>query len=347
MTIWTILLALLLLSLLVMFHELGHYAVGRLFKFTIKEFSIGMGPKILYKRSKKTGIIYSLRAFPIGGMCEFGEDDTEDKSLDNPNHFDNKAWWKRALVLVAGAFMNFIIAFVLAVALLGIYGQYDQSQIQISAVDAGSPAAAAGVKQGDVLVSINGVEINGDASLDSGLQMKKDEARVVVDRDGELVTLNFQGLYNEEKGKNFMGVGIGAKHIEHSFFGAVAAAPKYCVNMIKQVYQSLWMLVSGSASLNEAAGPAGILMMMGEYIPQGLEVVLIILVMISVNLGVINLLPLPALDGGRLVLVVIEGITKKRLPKSVEAIVHFVGFALLLLLIIVLTYNDIASCIRR
>ncbi len=347
MTVWTIILAILFLSLLVAVHELGHYLMGRIFKFTIIEFAIGMGPKLISKKSKKTGISYSLRALPIGGMCQFGEDDEDDKSSADPHHFNNNVWWKRALVLVAGVLMNFILALVLAVVLLTAYGQNDGSRIVAATVEAGSPADMAGMQAGDELLSINSIDINGDTGLDNALQQKKGEASVTVLRDEKEVRLELDNLFNEEHGKNFMGIGIGYKHIDYGFFEAVAAAPGYCVDMVKSVYQGIWMLITGEAPLSEASGPAGVVMLISEFIPEGFEIILILLVLLSVNLGVVNILPLPALDGGRLLLVLIEGITKKRLPRKVEAIIHFIGFALLMILIVVLTYNDIANCIGR
>lgn len=169
---------------------------------------------------------------------------------------------------------------------------------------------------------------------------------MVMLRDGQQVELELNGLYDETQNKNFMGVGISFGVKQYSLFGAIAAAPAYCADMVKTVYQSLWMLITGDVSLGEMSGPVGVVRVISEFIPQGFEIILILLVLISVNLGVVNLLPLPALDGGRLLLVIIEGITGKRLPRKTEAIIHFVGFALLLLLIIFLTFNDVSSCIR-
>lgn len=355
MNVWTILLGLLILSVLVTVHELGHYMVGRLFKFNIREFAVGMGPKLLYKKSKKSGITYSLRAFPIGGMCDFGEDKTEDddqKSQDDgfatshdPAYFDNKPWWQRALVLVAGVAMNFLLAIILAVVLLTIYGQKDSSKKIIVSVEQGGPAQLCGIMPNDQVLSINGIEITTDDGFTQALQQRNDQADMVVLRDGQQLNIHLSNLYDAKKQCNYLGITYTSGQRHYTFFESVAEAPKYCFEMVKLVYESLFMLITGSVSVREVSGPVGIMQVMGAIIPQGLEIALVLIILISVNLGVMNLLPLPALDGGRLLLVIVEGITKKRMPKKAEAIVHFVGFCLLIVLILLATYNDISNCI--
>ncbi|MDO4565143.1 MAG: M50 family metallopeptidase [Clostridia bacterium] len=344
MTIWTILLALLILSLLVVVHELGHYLVGRWLGFTIVEYSVGMGPKLLHRKSKKTGITYSLRALPIGGMCQFFG---EDEDAYDPRCFNNHAWWKRALVIVAGPFMNFLIALLLAIIMQTAYGYSLGEQVTpyISAVTEGSAAAEAGLEEGDVFVAINGVEIVDGETLSDAMGIYVDRADVTVERGGETLSFELTGIYSEEEGRNIMGISYLQNELEKYSFGqALIEAPKYCIEMVALVYESFGMLITGQVGLDEMAGPAGVIMVISQYVPQGLEIILALTVMISVNLGVVNLFPFPALDGGRLIFILIEGIFKKRVPPKVEGIIHAVGMALLLLLILLLTINDVGNC---
>ncbi|MDO4543071.1 MAG: RIP metalloprotease RseP [Clostridia bacterium] len=342
MTVWTVLLALLILSLLVMLHELGHYLVGRWLGFTIVEYSIGMGPKLLHKKSKKTGIEYCLRALPIGGMCQFYG---EDEDATDPRCFNNHVWWKRALVIVAGPLMNFIVAIVLAFVMLGIYGAAVQTTPYIVEVSASSAAEEAGMQSGDKFISINEVQITDGSTLSEAMQKYTDRVSIVVERNGELIEFELTGIYDETEGRNLIGISYNEYALEkYGFFELFIEAPKYCVEMVVLVFESFGMLITGQVGLNQMSGPVGVIQVISQYAPQGLEVIMMLMILISVNLGVVNLFPFPALDGGRLVFILIEGITKKRVPPKVEGVIHAVGLILLLLLILLLTVNDVANC---
>ncbi len=341
MTALYIVIAILILSVLICLHELGHFWAGRLLGFTIVEFSVGMGPRLFKK--EKNGVIYSLRAFPIGGMCQFfGEDE---KSGD-PRSFGAKPCWKRAIVLVSGALMNLLTALVLAVVLVAAFGVTDTSRIEVAAVNADSPAAAAGLVPGDAFVSVNGQATDSYESFSQYLAKSPSEKAVIgVERGGETVYVTAEDIYDAGEQRNMLGVTIryGTKHL--SFFGTIGEAFRTCGEAIAMVYQSLWMLVSGQAGLKDMAGPVGIVEIFVDAATYGASTLLYLTVFISANLGVVNLLPLPALDGGRLVFVGVEAIRKKPIPPEKEGVVHLIGIGLLLLLIVVLTYQDIVRLI--
>lgn len=326
-------------------HELGHYFAGRKLGFTILEYSIGMGPRLLHKTVN--GIDYSLRALPLGGSCRFYG---EDQEVKDERCFSAQPKWRRAVVLVSGALMNILTALVVAFILLLCYGEYDASTILVESVNDGSPAQAAGMQAGDQITSFDGVRIDSYDALDEQLAAgTAADATVTVDRGGESLTLALHGMSAEnEANKRLMGIQINYGHIEYGFFGALGRSFGYCGEVVVLVYKSLWMLLTGQAGINDLAGPTRIV----KYISDGVstairgnaEFLLYLIVLISANLGVVNLLPLPALDGGRLVFVGIEAIRGKPVKAETEAIVHFVGFILLMILIVAVTIGDVSSC---
>lgn len=342
MTFVGILKALLLLSILVMIHELGHYTAGRLLGFTILEYAIGMGPKLV--GFMKNGIEYNLRAFPLGGMCRFyGEDD----GVKDERCFNAQKAWKRFIVILAGPLMNFVLAFVLAVALLLGWGVDDESRIFVSEVGEGTPAQAAAMQAGDRFLSVDGKTVSDYASLtDAVAAADADAMEVVVLRDGQEQKLVLTNLYNAEKGGNLMGVSLsyGTKKVGLGY--ALREGARFCWQMAGLVFESLRMLFSGDAKLNDLAGPVGIVQILGEATRSGWYYALNLCVMLSVNLGIVNLFPIPALDGGRLVFILIEWVRGKPVPPEKEGMVHLIGFGLLMVLVVVITFNDVLRLIR-
>ena len=342
MTVVRILEALLLLSVLVMIHELGHYTAGRLLGFTIVEYAIGMGPRLA--GFKKNGIEYNLRILPLGGMCRFyGEDD----GVINERCFNAQKPWKRFIVILSGPLMNFVLAFVLAMILLLGWGVADESKIIIGAVNEGSPAEAAALQVGDQFLTVDGKTVEDYDSLTAAVAAA-DASRmeVVVLRDGREQTLVLSDLYNEAEGRNLMGVSLnyGSKKVGLGF--ALKRSVTYCWEMAGLVFKSLGMLFSGEAGLKDMAGPVGIIQILGEATKDGWYVVLSLCVMLSVNLGIVNLFPIPALDGGRIFFILIEWIRRKPVPPEKEGLVHLIGLGLLLILVMIITFNDVLRIIR-
>ena len=342
MSIVRIIEALLLLSVLVMIHELGHYTAGRLLGFSILEYAIGMGPKLA--GFKKNGIEYNLRALPLGGMCRFyGEDD----GVVNERCFNAQKAWKRFIVILSGPVMNFVLAFVLAVILLLGWGVTDETKIIVQGISENSPAQAAGLQIGDQFVTVDGKPVDSMESLTDAVRgADPNRMKVVVLRDGAEETLVFTNLFNEEKGVNFMDTTIayGTKRVGLGY--AIGEGAVYCWEMAGLVFKSLGMLFSGEAGLKDMAGPVGIVQILGEAAKSGWYYVLNLCVMLSVNLGIVNLFPIPALDGGRLLFILIEWVRGKPVPPEKEGMVHLIGFGLLMVLVVVITFNDVLRLIR-
>lgn len=332
-----ILVTLLVLSVLVIGHELGHYTAGRLLKFDILEFAVGMGPRLC--GFKKNGIEYNLRLFLIGGMCRFsGEDETPEKE----GSFRAKAPWKRAVVVFAGPFMNFVLAFLISIVLFMGWGTYDQTRVVVQSVNEASPAQTAGMLPGDEFVSLGGQKIDSFDALRGALDASASEdVTVLIKRDGETLTLALNDLYDEESQANMLGVTITYPMVKDSFFSALAHSCTYCKEMGLIVFKSLGMLFTGQAGLNDMAGVVGVTRIVGEAISYGWDSVLSLCVMLSMNLGVMNLLPVPALDGGRLLFIIVEWVRRKPIPPEKEGIVHLIGMVLLMALMIYLVIHDI------
>ncbi len=340
-TVLLYILAILILSILITLHELGHFWAGRLLGFEIVEFSVGMGPRIV--KTEKNGVVYSLRALPIGGMCQFYG---EDQEIKDERSFSSKTCWRRAVVLASGALMNLLTALALSVIVVSVFGVADESKLIVGVVNDASPAQAAGLAVGDRFVSVDGVTVDGYEQFSALLgAASPDGALIGVERGGEVLSLPAYDLYDAEAGRNMLGVTIGYGNKQLGVFGTIGEAFRLCGQMIAMVYQSLWMLVTGAAGLKDMAGPVGIFGVFVDAAAYGVETFLRLTIFISANLGVVNLLPLPALDGGRLVFVGVEAIRRKPIPPEKEGVVHLVGIGLLLLLIVVLTYQDIARCI--
>lgn len=336
-TFLSILAALLLLSVFVVVHELGHYLAGRALGFTVLEFAVGMGPALFKK--EKNGITYSLRAFPIGGMCRFYGEDEEAK---DGRSFASHAVWKRIIVVVAGPLMNVLAAILFAAATLMGYGVYvDIPTIsEISGIE--TPAAQAGLKEGDIIYAINGKTIETFAEVsDLILTATGDEMVITVKRGGELVELTLRDFYNEAEGRNFIGITYGYGRERYGLFRALGASFEYVWDLIVEMLRFLGSIFTQGVKKGDIVGPVGTVSLIGEAVRTGFEVVLRMAVLISVNLAIMNLLPLPALDGGRLVFLIIEAIRRKPVPPEKEGIVHFVGLLLLFGLMIYLTVSDV------
>ena len=315
-----ILLAIALLGVLVMVHEFGHYIVGRLTGMTVLEFSIGFGPKL--RGWKRKGIDYSLRAVPLGGYCSFlGEDENN----SDPRAMNNQPVWRRFLTVLAGPMMNFIFAFIVCVVMLMGYFTAGVSSPTVESVYADYPAAQAGMQAGDVIVEAGGVPIG--FSEDGANLLRAIIAAAPVDqpidftveRAGERLTFSVApAAMTDETGATAYMIGIVFPGRTYNFGEALAEAPRLMVDFVKMMLDGLKNLVFHGQGVDDMAGPVGIISVVSEVAREGFYMVLYILFIISLNLGLMNLLPLPALDGGRLVFLIVEAIRRKPLPPKVE-----------------------------
>lgn len=336
--------ALLVLGILVFVHELGHYGMGRLLGFKIVEFAIGMGPKLA--KFERKGILYSIRALPIGGMCQF---EGEDEGVKNADSFNSKPVWKRMLVVLAGPLMNILFAIIFSAITLMAYGDLKYMPQVVDFDQEFSIAQDSGMLKGDIIVEINGTPITYPNQAVEELRSADPNGTtiIVVDRAGERVSLGLSDIYNAQKQGNYIGITIGAAAIreEYGFFSAWGGSVKYTVSMIDEMFGFLGTLFQGNVQQGDVVSAVGMIDLIGQAVRSSFETVLRMAVLISINLGIINLLPLPALDGGRFVFMGIEAIFRKPVPVKVEAVVHMIGFALLMVLMIVLTFGDISRLV--
>ncbi len=329
----TIVYALLMICVLIFFHELGHFTAAKAVGVKVNEFALGMGPKLL--KFQKGETLYSIRALPIGGFCAM---EGEDEESEDPKAFNNKKLWQKAIIIIAGSFMNLIIAILLIMVV-----NYSQGLpiAKVESVLPDSPAAVAGVQNSDKLVSINGVNVESwEEFNEAKANINEDTFKLSVDRNGEIIDLDI----SYDKSKNDKIIGITPMR-EKSLGKAIAKGPSKTFEMAGLMYKSLGQLVSGKVSVNELSGPVGIVYMVKESINTGGIMTIYLMALISLNLAIINMLPLPALDGGRLVMSIIRRITGKAISDRAEGWIHAIGLLALLGLTIYVTYNDILKFI--
>ncbi len=335
-----LLLTLLLLSVLVFLHEGGHFLVARLNKITVNEFSIGMGPKIFSYRSEKSGIIYSVRALPIGGFVSMAG---EDEASEDPNAFCNKNVWRRISTVLAGPVTNIIVGFLGMLVLVALTGP--ATNIVAAFLD-DATSVNHGLQIDDKIVAVEGVKTHtgnevvyeityqGDKPLDITVIRNGDK---IVIEDVVFPTVEENGVTLGNYDMLFYGISEADRSfsiiISHTFWRTYSTA--------KMVWDSLADLIGGRFGLDAISGPIGMTELVGSALATGWESLLYLWVIISVNLGVMNLLPLPALDGGRLMFLLWEAITRKPVNKTVESYINAAGLLILMAFMLIITFKDI------
>jgi len=342
-----IIIALLVFSTIIFIHELGHYLLAKKNDMIVSEFAVGMGPLLFSKTVKETK--YSLRAIPMGGYCALGEDEES----DDARSFVNKSVWARIAVIIAGPLFNFILAFVLSLILIAFCG-YDAPTVYN--VQKGSPAKTAGIQKGDVITHLNGGRVYNYREILDYMLMNQTGEELTLDlvRDGEKISYTIKPE-KSANGTYLMGINFGG-YVKADAINVIKYSVLELRYQVKRTFISLGYLVSGRAGVKDMSGPVGIVSMMSDTIDQakesagndkGLAVINVVLnminfaILLSANLGVMNLLPFPALDGGRTVLLLVEAIFKKIFPKNVEAAINLIGFVLLIGLMIVVMFQDV------
>ncbi|MDO4312563.1 MAG: RIP metalloprotease RseP [Eubacteriales bacterium] len=336
-----IIIAILIFSFIVLFHEMGHFLVAKLNGIEVEEFALGMGPLLFSKEYR--GTRYCIRALPIGGACMMGEDD---EATGAEGNFHSKSVWARISVIAAGPVFNFILAFVLSVILTVMVG-YDRPVA--AEVNEGYPAAEAGMQDGDMIIRMGDKKINIFREISTYNQFHQGETvDVTFVRDGKEHTVTLTPQYNEEMDYYLLGVTRGPNEKAGVFtslqYGLYEVKYWICTTV-----SSLKMLITGQVGIDQMSGPVGIVDVVDETynssVDYGLSAVVAnmmnISILLSANLGVMNLLPIPALDGGRLVFLLVEAVRRKKIPPEKEGYVHFIGFALLMVIMVFVMYNDI------
>ena len=348
----SILLFLLIFFVVVISHEFGHFIIAKKNGIHVVEFFIGMGPSLISFTKGDTK--YSLKLFPIGGACVFeAEDGLAAKEGElSEGAFPNAPVWARIATIFAGPFFNFLTAYLMALIIVWSCGV---TIPVVHSVNEGSSAEAAGMEAGDVITKINGkgTHLSGEVSLISQLNVKGDPLEIVYERDGKTHTTVIHPYYDETDGRYYMGIGVGGylkcnalQTFQYGFYTMKFYA--------ESTFKSLQMLIMGQLSRDDVSGPVGLVKMVDEVYdtvkPYGILDIMLnminIALLLSVNLGIMNLLPLPALDGGRLVFLLIEAIRGKPVPPEKEGMVHLAGMMALMVLMVLVLFNDITKFFR-
>ena len=364
----SIIIAIIVFSIIIIVHELGHFFAAKRCGIRVEEFSVGMGPLIVSKKRGETE--YSLRAFPIGGYCKMqGELDEEDGGgIADPDYersrsFNQKSVMQKIGVIFAGPAMNFVLAFVLVFILIGANGFLLP---QIKSVVENSPAYEAGLREGDEIIKVNGKRVLIYQDYYTALETRSADSEVslTVKRDGEKIDVSVVPEYSEENGRYMIGFsfdgryGIFSEKVEGFERASLWETVKTDIGMmayfVKSVVVGLVRLFTFQVRSEEVSGPIGIINTIGDTYEAGLAYsfkdailnLFALSALLSTNLGVFNLFPIPAVDGGRLAFLIVEGIRRKPVNPETEGRIHLAGYIMLMVFMVFVAFNDIVNIIR-
>lgn len=339
--------AILIFSVIIIFHELGHFSFAKLFNVKVNQFTLGLGPTIFSVKKGETE--YCLKLLPFGGATVM---EGEDEESDDDRAFNKKPLWQKFIIVFAGPFFNFIMAYVLSCILIGCMG-YNPPVVE--QVTEGYPAEEAGLQAGDELISMNGYRLHfyNEVSVYTYFH-SGDSLDIVYDRDGERHSCTLTPEYSEDEGRYLIGIAGNTTWQKAGPLTTIRYGFYEIKYQIYVVFMSLKQLFTGKLTINDMSGPVGIVKTIGDTYTASVSSgafyvvmnMLSISVLLAANLGVMNLLPFPALDGGRLLIYIIEGITRRKLPEKVEGIINLVGFAILMVFMVVVMANDIIKLVR-
>ena len=302
----------------------------------VNEFAFGMGPALWQKQGRET--LYSIRAIPVGGYCAMEGEDKEE-SEDNQRAFNNKKWWQKVIVLLAGALMNILIA---TLAFSIVFGVRGLPETRVDKVVKGSPAAEAGIRSGDRITSIDGEKIENFADIAMCIEDDK-PVNVVVSRHEEHMQFVMAAKKDDKTGRYMIGI---IPELNHSPVKAVGSGAKATWKATGMIFGAIKNMITGGG-MDQVSGPVGMVNIVSQTKGYGAIYFIYLLGIISINLAIFNLLPLPALDGGRIIFVFIRLITGKAITDEMEGKVHAVGIVLLLTLMVFATWNDVLRIIGR
>lgn len=336
-----VLIGILLLGILIAVHEFGHFMAARLCGIAVNEFAIGMGPR-LFGWTGKSGTKFSLRAIPLGGFCAFvGEDDVEGKHKDDPRAFNRQAVWKRMITVLMGPVMNFVLAFVVALGFFWLAGVVEVIPV-VDAVEPNRPAAEAGLLVGDRITGVDGVDMQ-DRPTEEIRQAITVEGPVTltIQRGDASFDTTMTPFWDEELGIYRVGITFGQVRHAAPFGAALQASWSYCAEAATLIVRTLGEMLQGQ-HLDEVSGPVGAVAMVSQVVREdGFTAFISMLIMISVNLGIMNLLPIPGLDGSRFLFMVVEAVRGKPVAPEKEATIHLIGMLFLFALMIFFTFKDV------
>lgn len=362
--IWDILIFLVIFTVLVVSHEFGHFIVAKANHIKVVEFGIGMGPKLF--SFTKNDTVYALRALPLGGACIFENDDAlfdddeekkkkqeekpfETATTDKEGYYSDAPVFARIATVIAGPIFNILLAFILALVIVGFCADYST---EIGSVDDNSPAQAAGLQKGDIIKTINGEHVYVFDEIDLiGFTSKETNWEIVYERDG----VKYVTAVNPELTEIGQKIGVNrAPKVDCMNLNLIKYSAFQVRYSLKLTFKSIKMLFTGRLTKDDISGPVGMVKMIDQTTEKTkqygtINVILNLIdlaLLLSVNLGIMNLLPFPAIDGGKLLFLLFEAVTRKKVPKKFEGVVTIIGFGLLLLLFIFVSVNDVTKFFR-
>ena len=351
----SIIIAIIVFGIIIIVHEFGHFIAAKKSGVRVNEFAIGMGPKLFSKQYGETK--YSLRLLPIGGYCSM---EGEDKSSEDDGAFCKKSVTKRIIIVAAGALMNLVLGFIFIVIMTSMNDTY--AGTTISWFEDNASSQASGLQIGDRVININGMHIFTDTDFAYQLQSDKDGVfDMTVIRDGEkkeLKDVKFSMSENDDgKKTSSLHIDFKVEPVERGIKSIASQSWRRSVSYARLIWVSLGDLLTGQYKINDLSGPVGIVTAISDVVSNEttdsginwlelLQNLFSMAALISINVGIFNLLPLPALDGGRLIFLIVEGIRRKPVSPEKEGAVHFVGLALLMMLMLYVTFNDVVKLIN-
>lgn len=335
-TVYPIIIAVLFFQLIIVIHEGGHFVAARLMKIKVNEFSIGMGPKLIQFTKGKTK--YTLRLVLFGGYCAM---EGEDSDSDDKNAFSNKKVIQRIFVVVAGAFMNLVLGLVIIsimVSTQSLIGTTTVAKFEDNAISSQT------LEVGDKIKSIDGMRVYTSTDVTTGLSRSADNTvEFVVERNGEAKTIDVEFEMSEYEGHQYINMDFFVLGVEKTFSSVIKESLAQFVSYCRMIFLSLHDLIVGRYGVSDISGPVGTVSIVSTAVKTSLPTVLRIMALLTVNVGLFNLFPFPALDGWRLFVLVFEGIFKKKLPSKFEWLINSIGLALLIGLMCVVTFSDITK----
>ena len=335
-TVYPIIIAVLFFQLIIVIHEGGHFVAARLMKIKVNEFSIGMGPKLIQFTKGETK--YTLRLVLFGGYCAM---EGEDSDSDDENAFANKRVIQRIFVVVAGAFMNLVLGLVIIsimVSTQSLIGTTTVAKFEDNALSSQT------LEVGDKIKSIDGMRVYTSTDVTTGLSRSVDNTvEFVVERNGEAKTIDVEFEMSEYEGHQYINMDFFVLGVEKTFSSVIKESLAQFVSYCRMIFLSLHDLIVGRYGVSDISGPVGTVSIVSTAVKTSLPTVLRIMALLTVNVGLFNLFPFPALDGWRLFVLAFEGIFKKKLPSKFEWLINSIGLALLIGLMCVVTFSDITK----
>lgn len=339
----TLLYFIIVLGVTILIHEIGHFIFAKRAGVYVYEFSIGMGPKIFSFHRKNDETTYAIRLFPIGGFVSMaGEDLETDKTIPSDKQLCHKSWGKRFITIIAGVLFNFLLAFIL-LFVVGLINGSSSNRAYIADIEEEYPAYNV-LHEGEEIIAINGITVHSIERLTLEMQVHSGEelAFTVRTKEGKerIETLTPKKIQRDDKISYLYGFSL-TTEVTHGFFAALKYAFTKMYYLLEQMVLIIVYLITGKLSLTSLSGPIGIFTIVGESAKAGIMSILYLIAYLCINVGFINLIPLPAFDGGRAFFLIIEKIKGSRVKPEVENTIHSIGFILLMLLMVVVTWNDI------